>query len=306
MKVIVFSPPYDETSGGIVVLHKLCSLINNMDGFESFMVPLFSDRVGDSSNLFKKYLSPVKSYINYKFKPYKTNPSFDTPVFKGDLSDLDDYLVIYPEITFGNPLKSKNTVRWLLHQPGFHTNDIYYGAGELYFKFNSAINDFFFPGSTLSQNELKVIHYPTELYNKKSIPSQRTGDCYAIRKGKGKELGTDLNNAVKIDGKSNVEVAAIFKKSKRFISYDTYTAYSIFAVLCGCESIVIPDEGVSKEEWYPNTTDRYGIAYGTDYKESKHAVDTAYLVERHVFDEEKKSISNIKVFLCEAKCFFHL
>jgi hypothetical protein len=34
-----------------------------------------------------------------------------------------------------------------------------------------------------------------------------------------------------------------------FISYDTYTAYSLFAVLCECESVVIPDEGVSEEAY---------------------------------------------------------
>lgn len=306
MKVLVFSPPYDETIGGAVVLHKLCSLINDMHGFDAFLVPFYSDQVGDSKNLFKKYFFPLKSYLAHKFKSYKTNTAFNTPVFKGDLNNIDDFLVVYPETTFGNPLKAKNIVRWFLHQPGYHTNDIFYGRGELYFKFNNAIHDFFFPGSVLSKNDLKVIHYPTDLYNKKNMAIQRTGDCYAVRKGKGKNFVHDLNNAVKIDGKSNREVAAIFKQSKRFISYDTYTAYSIFAVLCGCESIVVPDEGVDKEEWYSNPKDRYGIAYGKSEVEKKHAEKTANLVEQNVLNEEQRNIVNVNMFLNESKTFFGL
>jgi hypothetical protein len=306
MKIIVFSPSYNEKSGGVVVLHKLCSLINEMDGFEASMVPYFSDRVSDSLNPIKKYLSPVKSYLYSKLKTYITNPYFDTPIFKGSLANLDDYLVIYPETTFGNPLKAKNVVRWLLHQPGFHTKDIFYGSGELYFKFNSAIDDFHYPGSSLSQKELKVVHYPTGIYNCDNVEKERTGDCYAVRKGIGKSFVHDVKNAVIIDGKSHLDIACIFKKSKRFISYDTYTAYSIFAVLCGCESVVVPDKGVSKDEWYPNEKDRYGIAYGLTVNEKIISLETAHLVKQHVLEEENSSTDNVASFLFETQTHFSL
>lgn len=43
----------------------------------------------------------------------KTNPDFTTP--QANYSDLRlDSIVIYPEVTLGNPLGARNVERWLL------------------------------------------------------------------------------------------------------------------------------------------------------------------------------------------------
>lgn len=309
-KYIIFAPSYLETSGGIVVLHKLCSILNDL-GHESYLYPSFETYELNKIKPVYTCLRYIKARLSTIFRPYKTNPAFNTPVWRGKHNDFDDhYIIIYSEIVFGNPLKAKNVVRWLLHQPGFHSGKIYYGQNELYFKFNSAINDFSFPGSVTSSSYLKIIHYPLEYYNMKDIPSNRKGTAYCLRKGKHKKIQHDLKNSILIDGKTNTqgkshkEVSDIFKSVETFISYDTYTAYSIFAVLCGCISIVIPDEGVKKEEWYPNETDRYGLAYGFDEIEIENSKLTAPLVKKHIEKEEKNSIDNVRNFVKEVENYF--
>lgn len=300
-KFLIFSPSYNEISGGVVVLHKLCSILNTL-GYESYLHPYIYSYELNRYNLKEFLWNCCKWSVREFFKPYRTNPAFNTPIFKGLIENKDEWVVIYPEVVFGNPLKAKNVIRWLLHQPGYHEGSIYYGKNELYFKFNSAILDFDFPGSVTSRNELKVIHYPLEYYNMEGSSSERSGTAYCLRKGTGKKIQHELSESILIDGMSHFEVAEIFKRVKTFVSYDTYTAYSIFAILCGCESVVIPDEGVSEEEWYPNPTDRYGISYG--FENITKATVTAHLVHKHVQDEENRAVDNVKSFAFEVGTYF--
>jgi hypothetical protein len=299
-KFLIFTPSYNENSGGIVVLHKLCHVLNEL-GYESYLKPYSYSYEVKKGNWKLFIWRLLKWSLLASIRCFKTNPAFNTPVLKDDTVD-DDWIVIYPEVVFGNPLNAKNVVRWLLHQPGFHEGHFFYGKNELYFKFNSAIDDFHFHGSVTSSNELKVIHYPLEHYNFDGVAPERVGTAYCLRKGRNKKIVHDVTDSILIDGKSHAEVARIFKKVKRFISYDTYTAYSIFAVLCGCQSVVIPDDGVSIDEWYPNETDRYGIAYG--FQNIEEASKTACLVREHVRREEGKVKANVAGFAEEAIRYF--
>jgi hypothetical protein len=303
-KFLIFSPSYRETSGGIVVLHKLCHLLNEI-GFEAYVCPQFNIFEVSARNFPRKLASFLLSEFRRKKSDFRLNESFNTPLIDGvKEKSLDDFIVIYPEIISGNPLEAKNVVRWLLHQPGFHSGKVNYATGELYYKFNSAINDFNIHGSVLSDNELKVIHYPLDVYYRPEESGGRRGTAYCLRKGKHKQLQHDLADSVLIDGKPHEEVAEIFRNVNTFISYDTYTAYSIFAVLCGAQSIVVPDEGVDIDEWYPDPKDRNGIAYGFSQAELARAEKTKPLVLEHVKSEELKSIERVRAFAQEAQDFF--
>jgi hypothetical protein len=301
-KFLIFSVSYDETNGGAIVLHKLCSILNDL-GYESYLHPYYESFELNRNNCIKSFNKSLKSFLFPWRKKYKTNPAFNTPVLKKVTRPLsEEWVAIYPEIVFGNPLKAENVVRWFLHQPGFHSGNVFYGKNELYFKFNNAIDDFSFPGSVTSSQHLKVIHYPLEHYNSKSTRSERHGTAYSLRKTKNKPLQHDTENSILIDGKTHEEISRIFKSVKTFISYDPYTAYSIFAVLCGCDSVVIPDEGVDENEWYPDPSDRYGIAYG--FARLEESRKTAHLVKDHVIAEEKRSVKNVQSCVDEIEAFF--
>jgi hypothetical protein len=232
----------------------------------------------------------------------QTNPSFNTPCLDirsaHEIAGNDEYVVIYPEVVMGNPLKAKNVVRWLLHTPGFHTNQTNYGPNELYFRFSVETPYFSHPGSTTSDQFLTVVHFPTEIYNMNGASQDRQGTAYCIRKGAGKEIVHDLSDSICIDGKSHKEIAEILKRVKTFYCYDTRTAYYYFASLCGCETIVIPDDGISKEEWLPLPISRVGIRYGIDSPKN-FSQNTPNDVLAFLKAEEISSIARIKTALQE-------
>ena len=94
-KFIIYAPPFDENSGGNVLLHRLCDLLNK-EG-ESAYIRLWDMPQPNNSGIYG---------------------SFNTPLAK--ISDLsDNTIVVYPEVVSGNPLMAKNVVRWLLYHPGF-------------------------------------------------------------------------------------------------------------------------------------------------------------------------------------------
>ena len=302
-RYLIFAPAYKEIRGGAIVLHKLCHLLNAL-GAKAEIFPLFENHEINRLNVWQTLPQFVRRSLRWSVKPFATNPHLDTPVTRSlaQYRDKDDWIAVYPEVTFGNPLEAKNVVRWLLHNPGFHKGTFYFGSGELHYKFNSAIQDFHYPGSILSSNHLEVIHYPLEFYNLEGVADTRKGTAYCLRKGRHKKLQHNADEAILIDGKSHREVSAIFKRVERFISYDTYTAYSRFASLCGCDSIVIPDEGISLEQWYAHPKDRYGVSYGFDGVEDARTTRSA--MREQILAQEEKSLDHVRAFIDETQSAF--
>nr|WP_294841044.1 hypothetical protein [uncultured Methylotenera sp.] len=305
MKFIVFSTSYDENSGGVIILHKLCSIINQL-GFECYLYPYFENLQVNKFNLLNVAYVLLKSLVRDRLVNYKTNTEFQTPIFNGDINDLkgDNYVVIYPEIVFGNPLNAKNVVRWFLHKPGFHTGNVFYGEGEFYVDYNNFADGFNYSGSVVSKNRLNITHSQLGIYNLQgALPYEsRVGSAYCLRKGKHKKIVHDLSDSVLIDDKSHIEIAQIFKRVKCFYSYDTYTNYSQFAALCGADSIIIPDSGVSENEWHPNIENRYGLAYGVE--NLAFARSTKDKVLNSVLKTQNDELNMVRRFVEDVSVFF--
>lgn len=303
-KFLIFAPHYSETNGGAIALHKLCDIINRNNGtafihpmFDSFEINLLNfDEISNKVLNEKKLFDSTYVYV--------VNPKYQTPIrhILNDRSYGDDWIVVYPEITFGNPLGARNIVRWLLHNPGFHTGKIYYGRNEFHIRHNSIFKPFHFPDCKFSDQFLSVADLNFDIFNTNGASEQRTGSAFCIRKGKDKPVQHDLNNSILIDGKSHAEVADIFKRVETFYSYDTATTYSHFAVLCGCDSVVIPDQGVSETEWRPNIRDRYGIAYGHENIEKARL--TAHLVKPMFMEIANSSENSVLNFISEVNDYF--
>ena len=112
----------------------------------------------------------------------------------------------------------------------------------------------------------------------------------------------ELAGSELIDGLSHREIAELFKRSKTFVSYDLYTAYSTFAALCGCDSVVIPQEGINVDQWIPDQYHRAGIAYGFEGIIQSRA-ERSLLIER-VKGELQGNSKTVKAFLTATEEFF--
>lgn len=253
MKFVIWTWAFDERIGGNIALHLLCRRLNEA-GETALIWPAERPRPAVRRSL-RQVLQTVRWHARYAVKAWRPANPFLNPVAK--LQDLDGSVVIYPEIVDGNPLGQPRVVRWLLHRPGHHTGRAAYGANDLFFHYQEAFGE-----GTRSENKL-AITWLNEAYEHRNFGA-RSGSCFLMRKGKGRPIVHDLEESVRIDNLLHDEKAEIFNRTKYFFSYDLYTLYNLYALICGCIPVVIPDPAVSKEEWLADEADRYGIAYGLD------------------------------------------
>jgi hypothetical protein len=298
MRFYVYAPSYDENSGGCIVLHRLCHLINEFTEHEAFIIPRKMERVDITST--RKVISSFIKATRLKYKKFHTNERWNTPISL-HVENPETDIIVYSEIVFGNPLQAKNIVRWYLHHPGHLRDDVFYAKGELCFRFHSGISQYKHVGATLSDNLLNVLYFPTDIYFDSN--EERDIVTYMVRKGKSKPKIHD-DNAVCVDGLSHEETAKLFRRSKQFICYDDYTAYSLFATLCGAESIVVPEEGVSISMWQPDESHRYGISYGFSDDQKSWAKASKNQLFDKVKVEELKSQTDTMNFAKEVEEFF--
>lgn len=279
---VVCSPPYDLNSGGGVVLHYLCYLLNQL-GETAYM--FFNDKIWVRK---RRHFEKTLFRNDFKNKLYQGN--------------FENAIVIYPERIRGNPYGAKNVVRFLLHKPGFHTRGkICFGKDDLVVGWGKECSGSGY--NITDENNIKIIYNMDDVYYQTNF-NERTKTCYMIRKANKpyyprKHLDAHPNDAICVDHKSHIEIAKIFNECDRFICYDPYTHYSTFATKCGCTSIVIPDEGVSKEDWKPNVKDTYGIAYGlNDIEYAKETKDKFLEYQKEI---EQNNIDAVRKFvkLCE-------
>lgn len=308
-KILICAPSYSENNGGAIALHKLCSLINEQGG-NAFLFPFVDNFEFNKFNYKCVLYKFIKKHLREPFRRFKLNKTFKTSVLKKRPNDIetDNWIVIYPEIIFGNPLGGKNIVRWLLNNPGYdpstgkETKKIFFGQNELYFRIGPWFKDFNYPGSTTSKNYLQIFHIPFDLYNLDGVATTRVGSAYLLRKGISKKIVHDLSDSILIDGMKHQEIAKIFKNVEYFISYDSHSTFSFLAALCGCKSVVIPDDGISEDTWIPEEDHRYGVAYG--FENLYKAERTRPLLLDRYKSIEKSYAENVTQFLKESNDFF--
>jgi hypothetical protein len=212
----------------------------------------------------------------------------------------EDVIVIYPEVTLGNPLNAKNVARWILYKVGFNggnanlhgSNDLIFGFKKEYSCDKCIIDEF---------NLIKVFHVMDDVYmNYNQNP--RTESCFMIRKGKKwhSSFNQHPNDSIDIKGLSHQAISKVFNRCHTFYSYDPHSTYSKYAALCGCDSIVIPPANLKSQDWVLSDHDRYGVAFGE--KDIERARSTKCLLIDYINNQKLQNINNAKklVKLCES------
>jgi hypothetical protein len=252
---IVYAPAYNDSVGGVIVLHLLCHRLNQLK-FKAALWPWGKPTYRHIPREWSSIRSHLGYYLKLRWRNYPRGP-FCCPLVV-DPRHTEQAVVIYPEIVSGNPLGAPKVARWFLHRPGYHTSHINYGDGEIYFFFDEAFND---KAINSDADNLLRLTYINPIFQRTNFGA-RSGSCYLIRKGKLRSLNKHPPDAILIDNLSDKEKAAVFNQVECLYSYDPYTLYVRYAAICGCIPVIIPEDGVSKEEWRPNPRRRLGVAYG--------------------------------------------
>lgn len=250
-KFIIRAPTLSDMSGGEISLQLLCSRLNAM-GEDAYIWPARPDILYGWPSL-RNMAYEARGWL----RPYNMGP-FDNPI--ACRADLAEAVVVYPEHTRGNPLRAKRVVRWLLNKPGaLGRGPLNYGADDLYFFFQAAFDD---PALNPDPTSHLMLHWVNPIYRDQGLPGRR-GSCHMMRKGAGRTI-IHPPDSIPVDGLGHEDMAAVFNRTERFYCYDLYTFYTVYAALCGCLPIVVPDPAIPKEQWILLPKDRYGVAYGED------------------------------------------
>jgi len=235
-QIIIAAPCYNESIGGVVVLHKLCHILNELGYNSSLTTTLKLSGQTEYFILNNKYNTKIATEIN-----------------------LEKDIIIYPEIEPGNPFGGKNVIRWILND--YHLpekdNTLSTWEGTDYWLYYS--NEFY--DSLRDKNILHVRETKLDIFKNYNL-ERNIKACFTYRKNH--HLRSILpiihpENSIEIPHIiSDKELVNIFNSCERFYSYDTETYLNELAAICGCESIVIPNPNAKLVK------DRYGVAYGIE------------------------------------------
>jgi hypothetical protein len=271
MNFIIWCPmAYTESSGGIIALHKL-----------AHNLALLGE---------KSFITTVEKHPEYLGQQISEDEAMKM--------DKESSIVIYPEIVKGNPFGFKHVMRWLLNTPGviaYGGGDGVYSNSDLVYKFADIFKA---PDESKVSGILTAFELHFDLFKNMNI--MRNGSCYIVKKGAGKPLTWHDKNAINVEGRDNAALAYLFNACETFISYDDACFLSVQAAMCGCLSIVVPKDGMSKEDWhnkYP--AHKYGIAYGAD--DVIFALATQSKVIPNLQEMEKETLTQAKAFIERAK-----
>lgn len=255
----------------------------------------------DGGTVVQYYLANILNELGVNVRIYPSSgiksPNFIFSKFYNNDFPIDDNtVVIYCEGTQGNPLNAKYVVRWMLSKLGQNVPADWvngWGKNELVYYFNSEEKIANNPDKLGNIYKLLNVIFVSPYAINHNLPTRR-GTCFTIRKAK--QIRGDSLRFVHPPGSFEIlrshtqrDYIRIFNQYRYFISYDSLTFLSVISALCGCISIVIKVNGLSKEDWLNTTAAAeylkktgektlYGIAYGAD--DLQNAIKTLPLAKQ--------------------------
>jgi hypothetical protein len=273
IKFRIYTPEYNDASGGIIVLHLLCEKIIS-NGYDCKLISM-NDNIPE--NKYKK----IYTYKN----------------------DIQDSIVIYPEIISGNPLNAKKVIRWILCELGSNCDRNIYKTWDK--------NDIIYFYATFNP-KISVSKYLFCIDLDKSIinynKNERKKDCFEIRKSHKFHKNLKFihpKDSYEIKNLPLKERIKIFNNHRYYYCYDPYCGNIIVAGLCGCIPIIVPIENISKKDWtktlpsinYLNENKKdylYGFAYGIeDIEYAKNTNNLIYEEQNNIIKYGEKTIVNM-------------
>lgn len=226
----VVAPPFQRTSAGIKVLHLLCDALNHL-GCEAYMVIQPAGPAG-----------------------WIISPDLNTPLLTKEI-DAQHFrerrtpIMIYPEVTKGNPFAAPVVCRYVLNYPGLLGGDSVFDPGELIYGYSHRLAE-------AAGAHGKVLFLPAsdpDIFHPPAVEGERSGACFYASKYKeyhGAELFSVTEGAFEItrDKPGSLdpnEIADLFRRSKVFYCYEN-TSLATEAAMCGCPAVFLPNEHLTE------------------------------------------------------------
>lgn len=287
-KIIIFNR--FKYFGGTLVLSCLCKTLREL-GYDAKLYMCTDIPFSDADvQTFKR--QNFKRVIKYKIKhvlikyfsfiPYikKLQNSIDDvssvdmdglSFHKNPSIDINNSIVIYPEVTYGNPLNAKFVVRWLMYFYPYSKSSDAYSTNDLFIAYREYFNDI-----DLNPNKsiITLNYFDSKLYRQYNF-GQRKDKCYILRKGrKRKDLPKHFDGPIFDDNMSQHELVKMFNEYRYCYSYDTQTFYTAIAAVCGCIPIVVMEPGKCESDYLGPGEKHLGRAYGDSVEQIEYAKKT--------------------------------
>lgn len=299
MKFVIMS--VTDNSGGVIVRENLCRILRELGYNAKIIVPQTgADKKWKKKNYYAWY---IKYFFKKVIKEAFKKTLFNVKGCKLKIFPFVDKktIVIYPQI-IDNPLKAKNVVRWFLYYNQNKGDPTAYGKDDLFFTFREAFNDY---DLNPTCRTLYTPYYDFDLY-KRTNYGERSGKCYIIRKGREREdLQKEFDGPI-IDDLSEEEKVKIFNQCEYCISYDTQCGYSQIAAMCGCISVVVPEQGKSRRDYLKEDDVVYGVAYGFLEEEISYAISTRDKAKEELENRNLRAKQQVENFVKVCKEYFKL
>lgn len=221
-RFLIVTPNFTHRSAGVRALFRLCHHLN-CTGYPSAVIPI-----------------PGKSIDDYS--PWN--------VF-GYKGEIDNAVVIYPEIISGNPYDAEKVVRWVLNEPGLLGGEKYYADNEIVFvydpqKINIANTAIKTPIGLERVLWVGVVD-PSVIYPDDKV--EKTIDCSFYNKGHYLSTQFPLDPSLGVKRIKDITPDAdslgnVLRQTRTLYSYDHYSNILREAVICGCEVRVIDSKGI--------------------------------------------------------------
>jgi len=283
-KIFIYSPGFDIRSGGNSIMHYLNEHLNKHSIFDSYLISYNEDT---KKKMGSNTLALQEFKLNDKMQYTKVYN------FEFEINYEKDFIV-YNESIYGNPLNFKNVVRWILYFPSKNNYESYlpsdillfytepylrnlYELSDVNFYHSDIIDylnddfydkDLFF--SIVNDDVEQFLDNKLEDKNDKFIYTRRkTFGIYGIPQYPEEDLEYIINenNLIENNFLSEEHISNTFNEYNNFFSYDLYTYLNRLALKCGCNSYVLKNKYIHKDDWKYNCNWMNGIKYGKDDSE---------------------------------------
>ncbi len=225
-KFLIAAPAYSARSGGIMVLHELCTALNIIN--KQAGIIFITEGSQDLQNFKFGYSDGHNLYdpngLHYDYFTGQTN--------EGINDYIRDSVIIYPDIVRGNPLGARKYATYVLGFPKFEIN-----------------SDFIISYSrNYISNPDCILYKPfiSEHMHSREMPhwSQRNLSLTYFGKGPAYADCALVPGTVLIERdwpRDKQQLALLLRQCKYFFSWDSLSATNIDAVLCGAVPILMQD-----------------------------------------------------------------